>query len=75
MTYYHTFGSIKQQKFILSQFQSPEIQNQEIFKVISPLKTLEWQILFPWVPKSLWMGTTAMKLKDAFSLEEKVWQI
>ena len=41
MTYYHTFGSIKQQKFILSQFQSPEIQNQEIFKVISPLKTLE----------------------------------
>ena len=27
-----------------------------------------------WAPKSLWMVTTAMKLKDACFLEEKLWQ-
>ena len=30
------------------------------------------QILFSWAPKSLWMVTAAMKLKDACSLEEKL---
>ena len=29
--------------------------------------------LFSWVPKSLQMVTAAMKLKDACSLEEKLW--
>ena len=29
--------------------------------------------LFSWAPKSLQMVTTAMKLKDSFSLEEKLW--
>ena len=28
----------------------------------------------PWAPKSLQMVTEAMKLKDAYSLEEKLWQ-
>ena len=37
-------------------------------------KWKQWQILFPWVPKSLQMVTAAMKLKDACSLEEKLWQ-
>ena len=38
-----------------------------------------WQIdgnserLFFWAPKSLQMVTAAMKLKDAYSLEEKLW--
>ena len=32
-----------------------------------------WQTLF-WAPKSLQMVTAAMKLKDACSLEEKLWQ-
>jgi len=32
------------------------------------------QISFSWAPKSLWMVTVAMKLKDACSLEEKLWQ-
>ena len=32
----------------------------------------EWQTLF-WAPKSLQMVTAAMKLKDAWSLEEKLW--
>ena len=32
------------------------------------------QTLFSWAPKSLHMVTAAMKLKDAFSLEEKQWQ-
>ena len=27
---------------------------------------------FPWAPKSLWMVTAAMKLKDACSLEEEL---
>ena len=31
------------------------------------------KIFFSWAPKSLWMGTAAMTLKDACSLEEKVW--
>ena len=30
--------------------------------------------LFSWAPKSLKMVTSAMKLKDACSLEEKLWQ-
>ena len=29
--------------------------------------------VFFWVPKSLKMVTAAMKLKDAYSLEEKLW--
>ena len=33
-----------------------------------------WQPLFSWVPKSLWTETAGMKLKDACSLEEKLWQ-
>ena len=28
---------------------------------------------FLWAPKSLQMETAAMKLKDAYSLEEKLW--
>ena len=31
------------------------------------------QILFLGAPKSLQMVTAAMKLKDAYSLEEKLW--
>ena len=33
-------------------------------------KWKQWQILFPWLLKSLWMVTAAVKLKD--SLEEKL---
>ena len=32
------------------------------------------KVLFSWAPKSLQMVTTAMKLKDACSLEEKLQQ-
>ena len=32
-------------------------------------KWKQWQTLFSWAPKSLWMVTAAMKLKDAYSLE------
>ena len=32
------------------------------------------QTFFFWAPKSLQMVTAAMKLKDAYSLEEKLWQ-
>ena len=37
-------------------------------------KWKQWQILFYWDPKSLWMVTAAMKLKDICSLEGKLWQ-
>ena len=30
------------------------------------------RFLFSWVPKSLWMVTAAMKLKDTYSLEDKM---
>ena len=33
----------------------------------------QWQTFFSWAPKSLQMVTAAMKLKDAYSLEEKLW--
>ena len=33
----------------------------------------KWQTLFSWTPKSVQMVTAAMKLKDACSLEEKLW--
>ena len=33
----------------------------------------QWETLFSWAPKSLWMVTAAMKLKDTCSLEEKLW--
>ena len=37
-------------------------------------ETMEkWQILFSWAPKSLQSVTAAMKLKDIFSLKEKLW--
>jgi len=32
----------------------------------------QWQTLFSWAPESLQMVTAAMKLTDAFSLEEKL---
>ena len=32
-----------------------------------------WDFLFFWAPKSLQMVTAAMKLKDASSLEGKLW--
>ena len=33
----------------------------------------QWNTLFPWAPKSLQMVTEAMKLKDPYHLEEKLW--
>ena len=33
----------------------------------------QWQTLFLGAPKSLQMVTAAMKLKDAYCLEEKLW--
>ena len=37
-------------------------------------KWKQWQSVFSWAPKSLWKVTAATKLKDAYSLEEKLWQ-
>ena len=52
-------------------------------KIMASRLIASWQIdgetmetvtdfIFSWVPKSLWMVTAAMKLKDACSLEEKL---
>ena len=37
-------------------------------------ETMESETLISWAPKSLQMVTSAMKLKDACSLEGKLWQ-
>ena len=37
-------------------------------------KWKEWQNLFSWGPESLQMVAAGKKLKDACSLEEKLWQ-
>ena len=37
-------------------------------------KWKQYQILFSWAPKSLLTVTAAMKLKDTYSLEGKLWQ-
>ena len=37
------------------------------------METVSWMTLFFWAPKSLQMMTVAMKLKDACSLEGKLW--
>ena len=52
-------------------------------KIMASGPIISWQIdgetmetltdLFSWPPKSLQMVTAAMKLKDAFSLEGKLW--
>ena len=41
--------------------------------LIDGQKWKQWQTLFSWAPKSLQMVTTAMKFKDACSLEENLW--
>ena len=33
----------------------------------------QWETLFSWAPKSLHLVIAVIKLKDAFSLEEKQW--
>ena len=33
----------------------------------------QWQTLFSWAQKSLWVVTATMKLKDTCSLEENLW--
>ena len=57
------------------------IQNTKIWHLVPSLhgkkmgkQWKQWQTSFPWSPKSLQIVTAAMKLKDACSLKEKVWQ-
>ena len=57
--------------------------NTQKTKIMASSPIASWQIdgetvetvaaLFSWAPKSLQMVTAAMKLKDAYSLEEKLW--
>jgi len=60
-----------------------KLNSQEIKITVSGSIT-SWQIdgetmetvtdFFSLTPKSLWMVTVVMKLKDAYSLEDKLWQ-
>ena len=57
--------------------------NSQKTKIMASGPVTSWQIdrekwkqcqtLFLWAPKSLQIVTAAMKLKDAYSLEEKLW--
>ena len=57
--------------------------NIEKTKIMDPVPSLhgkrmgkkwkQWQIIFSWTPKSLQTETVATELKDACSLEEKLW--
>ena len=59
-----------------------KLKNQKTkIKVSSPItswqidgETMETVTLFSWAPKSPWMVTVAMKLKDTCSLKEKLQQ-
>ena len=53
-------------------------------KIMASSPITSWQIdvgkvervtLFSWASKTLWMETTAKKLEDVCSLEQKLWQI
>ena len=57
-------------------------RNTQKTKIMASGPITSWQIgkqwkqcqtLFFWAPKSLQMVTAAMKLKDTYSLEEKLW--
>ena len=59
--------------------------NSQKTKIMASGPITSWQIerkkveavtdfYFFWTPKSLWTVTAAMKLKDACSLEGKLWQ-
>ena len=47
---------------------SPSLHGKEMGK-----QWQQCQTLFFWAPKSLWMVTAAMKLKDIYPLEGKLW--
>ena len=57
--------------------------NNQKTKIMASGPITQWQIdgetmgivrlLFSWAPKSLQMVTAALKLKDTWSLEEKLW--
>ena len=49
------------------------IQKMKIMASADAMPNGNWQTLFSWSPKLLQMVTSAMKLKDACSLEEKLW--
>ena len=59
--------------------------NIQKIKIMASGPTILWQnrrkkwkqrqILLSWAPKSLWMVISAMSLKDACSLEGKLWQM
>ena len=53
---------------------SSPITSWQIDGKIKKKKWRQWQILFSWATKSLWVVTAAMKLKDTCSLEEKLWK-
>ena len=58
----------------LSNEYSGQISFRKYLWKIDGEKCKQWQILFSWGLKSLWVMTTAMKLKEICSLKGKLWQ-
>ena len=62
------------------EFQLQHQSFQWIFRTVKYMankqgkKWKQWQTLFSWAPKVLWTEAAATKLKDTWSLEEKLWQ-
>ena len=58
----------------------PSIQKSKIMAYGHHFMAKRWgkngnsEILFSWAPKSLWMVTVTLKLTNASSLKEKLWQ-
>ena len=65
--------------YIISSYNWETFKKQKSWDLVPSLhgkqmgeKWKQWQILFSRAPKSLWMVTAAMKLKDTCTLEEKL---
>ena len=59
--------------FPASSLHAPYTSDHPVHHFMAMGKKLETgQALFSWAPKSLWMVTVAMKLKDTHSLKERL---
>ena len=66
------FWAYIQTKLEFKKIHALRCSQQHYLQQLRPGNKLKCQTLFFWAPKSLQMVTAAMKLKDAYSLEEKL---
>jgi len=65
-------GEEKLRNFLMKVKEKSEKAGLKLDIQTAKIQSHHWEILFSWAPKSLQMVTSAMKLKDASSLEEKL---